>query len=100
MPTMSDKKPKQPSYAQFIGSLRLNTLNLRESSCEIDRPTFWKTENQSIKYKLSAKMNGIEKDHFDASARLDLRVVGDKTEATLVRISVTYDFHEPLRRLC
>jgi preprotein translocase subunit SecB len=92
MPTTTEKKAK-PTYAEFIGSLQLNTIYLREAACEIDRDSFWQNQDQKITYDLSASPTKIDDDYFDASATLVVNVVGEKSKTKLIKISAKYDFH-------
>jgi hypothetical protein len=94
-PTTTEKRPKLAfDYTAFIGSLSLHTINLKETSCEIDRDAFWKGEDRSIAYKFTAEPIGTAKEeYFDARARLEVTVAGDKSKSNMVKIAATFDLH-------
>src|SRR5258706_7821567 len=94
MPPTTEKRAKIGfDYTTFIESLSLHTINLKESSCEIDREAFWKDEERSIAYKFTSEPISSEGKYFDARARLEVTVTGDKSKVNMVRIAATYDSH-------
>jgi hypothetical protein len=94
MPTTTEKRSKAAfDYTAFIESLELRTINLKESTCEINRDEYWKDEERSIGYKFSSEPIGIKGAYFDARARLELLMSGEKSKSSMVKIAATFDLH-------
>jgi len=98
MPTSAEKiekKAKGPalSYEDFLRSLQLNVISLKEASCRIDRIAYWKHKGRQLSYKMTAEVGEIDDGFFDVQAKLDVTMSSSKPEEQIIRISATFDLH-------
>lgn len=97
MPTTAEKiekaKPVTGEYKLFLKSLGLHVIYLKETSCAIDRETYWKHRERNLSYKMTAESEDIGEDYFDVSAKLEVTVTGGKPKVHQIRISATFALH-------
>lgn len=100
--TAKKDSPKVADYQTFITSLELYMIGLAESACEINRKNYWgKDEGKRVSFKLSSKPVSIDKTHFDVRSTIALTMIGEKSKATVVKITATFDLHfhaDPLEK--
>ncbi len=97
MPTTVEKKSKAAplEYTEFLASLQLFAINLRESACDIDRKEYWEHKEKNITYKVTATAESIasEEESFNVRARLEVTMTGGKSKVHITKIAATYDLH-------
>jgi preprotein translocase subunit SecB len=91
----TEKKAKQVQleYADFLKSLQLHVISLKESSCDIDRVPYWQHKERNLSYKMSAECVDIDSDYFDVRAKIEVAMVGGKQRVHLIKIVASFDLH-------
>lgn len=92
--TIQKRAVAAPSYTEFLKSLHLSIIALKESSCEIDRDRYWKERKErNISFKLLSKPTSVNEEHFDIRSTLTLNVNTQKATSSVVKVSATFDLH-------